>query len=113
MAQHKKTSLMGDPEDMQCRIQLSTTALHNLNNIWIWKNSIREHIRLKLYKIIVKPVLMYNSQTWGLTMIDEHNLDIFPRQKLRIALQIKFPHVISNSDLYQRTNEIPLTLTIL
>ena len=47
-------------------------------------------------------------------MNDEHNLDIFHRQQLRAALHIKFPHVIfSNSDLYQRINEIPLTLTIL
>ena len=46
-------------------------------------------------------------------MNDEHNLDSFHRQQLRAALYIKFPHVISNSDLYQRTNEIPLTLAIL
>ena len=56
---------------------------------------------------------MYNSRTWGLTVNDEHNLDSFHRQQLRTALHIKFPHAISNSDLYQRTNEIPLTLTIL
>ena len=46
-------------------------------------------------------------------MNDEYNLDSFHRQQLRTALHIKFPHVVSNSDLYQRTNEIPLTLTIL
>ena len=37
----------------------------------------------------------------------EHNLDSFHRQQLKTALHIKFPHVISNSNLYQRTNEIP------
>ena len=56
---------------------------------------------------------MYNSQTWDLTVNDEHNLESFHRQQLRTALHIKLPHVISSSDLYQRTNEIPLTLTIL
>ena len=105
-------SVMGDQEDIIRRKQLSTTALHNLNNIWIRKNRIR-HVWLKLYKTIVKPVLMYNSQTWGITVNDEHNLDSFHRQQLRKALQIKFPHVIYNSDLYQHTNGIPLTLTIL
>ena len=62
---------------------------------------------------MVKPVLMYNSQTWGLTVNDEHNLDSFHHQQFRADLYIKIPHVISNNDLYQRTNEIPLTLTIL
>ena len=75
--------------------------------------TIREHIRLQLYKTLVKPVLMYNSQTWGLTVNDEHNLDSFHCQQLRTALHIKFPHVISNKDLFQQTNRIPLTLTIL
>ena len=109
----KLGSLIGDQEDILRRKQLSTTALHNLSNIWIRKNRITERVRLNLYKTIVKPVLMCNSQTWGLTVNDEHNLDSFYRQKLRTALHIKFPHVISNSDLYQRTNEIPLTSTIL
>ena len=49
------------------RKQLSTTALHNLNNIWIRKSRTREHVRLIIY----------------------------------------------NNDLYQQTNKIPLTLTIL
>ena len=58
----KLSSLMGDQKDMRRRKQLSTTALHNLNNIWIRKNRIREHVRVKLYKTKVKPVPLYNSQ---------------------------------------------------
>ena len=46
-------------------------------------------------------------------MNNEHNLDSFERQELRTDLQIKFPHVASYSDLYQRPKEITLTLIIL
>ena len=53
----KFSSLMGD-EDMLCRKQLSITTLYNLNNIWIRKNRVREYVQIKLYKTIVKPVLM-------------------------------------------------------
>ena len=111
----KLISLMGHQEDILRRKQLPTTVLHNLNNIWIRKNRKRELklYKLKLYKAIVKPVLMYNSQTWGLTVNDEHNLESLHRQQLKTAPHIKFPHAISNSDLYQQTNKIPLTLTIL
>ena len=107
---------MGDQEDMLRRKQLSTTVLHNLNNIWIRKNKVRKYVQKKLNKTIVKPVLIDNSQTWGLTINDEHNLDSFQRQQLRTVLHIKLPHVIfiiSNNDFYQQINEIPLTLTIL
>ena len=66
----KLDSLMGGQEDILRRKQLSTTAIHNLNNIWIRKNRVREHVWLKLYKTIAKQVFMYNSQTWGLTVND-------------------------------------------
>ena len=67
-------SLMGDRKDILRRKQLSTTAHHSLNNIWIKKDRIIEHVQLKLYKTIVKAVLMHNSQTLGLTVNDEHKL---------------------------------------
>ena len=104
---------MGYLEDMLCSKQLSVTALYNLSHIWIRKNRIREHVRLKLYETIVKPVLMYNSRTSSLPVNDGHHLGSFHRQKLRTVLHIKFLHPISNSNLYQRTNEISLTLIIL
>ena len=95
------------------RKQISAIALHNLNNISIRKNRIKEHAVVKLYKSIVKPVLMYNSQTLGLTVNDEHNLDSFHPQQLRKTLHIMFSRFIPNRDLYQQTNEIHFTLTIL
>ena len=86
---------MGDQEDILRRKQLSTTSFYNLSNIWIKKNRTREHVRLKLNKTIVKPVLMYNSQTWGLTVNDEHNPESAYRQQLGTAIHIKFPHLMS------------------
>ena len=66
----KLGSLLGDKEDILQRKQLTIASLGNLNEIWIRENRIRPEIRLKLYKTIVKPVLLYNSQTWGLTKSD-------------------------------------------
>ena len=54
----------------------------------------RECVRVKLCKTIVKSLPMYNSQTWRLKVNDEHNLDSFHRQQLRTALHVKFPYVI-------------------
>ena len=109
----KLGSLLGDQEDILSRKQLSTTILYNMNNIWIRKNRIREHVRVKRYRTRVKPVLMNNSQTWGLAVNDEHNLDNFSHHQLRTAPYIKLSHVKFNSDLYQQTKEISLTLAIL
>ena len=54
----KLDTLMGDQGDIIRRKQFSITAFFNLNNIWIRKNRMREHVRLKLYKTIVKTVLL-------------------------------------------------------
>ena len=62
---------------------------------------------------MVKSVLLYNSQTWRLLMNDKHNLSSFHCEPLRTAIHIKFPHVISNSKLYQQTTKLSLTLTML
>ena len=95
----KLGSLLGDQEDILQRKQLSITSLRNLNDIWIRKNRIRPEIRLKLYKTIVKPVLLYNSQTWGLTKADKNNLDSFHRKQLRTVLNMKYPNITPNLEL--------------
>jgi len=38
---------------------------------------------MKIYKTIIRPVVMYSSETWALTAKDENNLRIFERQILR------------------------------
>ena len=98
----KVGSLLGDEEDV-CRRKLSNAALHKLKSVWLRKDQIKRHIRLKLYKAIVKSVLLYNCETWALTKQDEHKLDTFHRRQLRTVLNIRFPTKITNKSLYKKT----------
>ena len=91
----KLGSLIGDSEDILRRKQLSIVASRKLNQIWIRNNKIKQEIRIKLYKTIVKPVLTYNSSTWGMSKSEEDALDSFHRKQLRLILNIKYPTVIS------------------
>ena len=109
----KLGSLLGDVEDIANRKQLAIVAMKDMNKIWLRRKKVSEQRRLKLYKSIVKPVLTYNSSTWGLRKSDEKALDSFHRQQLRRVLKIKFPHRISCAKLYKRCKEIPITLEIL
>jgi hypothetical protein len=38
---------------------------------------------MKIYKMMIRPVIMYSSETWTITTKDENNLCIFERQILR------------------------------
>ena len=84
-----------------------------MNNIWIRNDRIKQDLKLKLYQSIVKPVLTYNSGTWGLTKTEENNLDSFHRQQLRKVLNIKYPARISNQNLYKLSKQNILSLDIL
>ena len=109
----KLGSLLGDIEDVCRRKQLSIAALNKLQSIWIRKEKIKQALKIKLYKSLVKPVLVYNSGTWGLTRKEEEDLNAFHRQQLRRILNIKYPTIISNKQLYKQTGEEVLSLEIL
>ena len=110
---NKLGSLLGDIEDVCRRKQLSIAALNKLQSIWIRKEKIKQALKIKLYKSLVKPVLVYNLGTWGLTRKEEEDLNAFHRQQLRRILNIKYPTIISNKQLYKQTGEEVLSLEIL
>ena len=109
----KVGSLIGDTEDVQRRKQLSNAALSKLTNVWIRGDKIKRKTKLKLYRALVKPVLLYNCGTWALTKSEEEHLDAFHRTQLRRVLNIKYPKKISNESLYKITKERPISLDIL
>ncbi len=49
---------------------------------------------------------MYNSELWGVPKKFEDRIDIFQRRLLRKILKIRWPHIIPNETLYERTGEI-------
>ena len=109
----KLGSLLGDTKDVMNRKQQATVAMRKMDKVWIRHHKISIPVRLKLYNCYIKPVLLYNSGTWGLTKSDLDCLDSFHRQQLRQVLNVICRNIIKNKDLYERTNEQPLSLTIL
>ena len=108
----KVGSLIGDTEDIERRKQLSNVALHKLKNVWISKDKIKREIKIKLYKSLVKSILIYNCGTWALTQAEANKLDTFHRKQLRNILDIHYPTLISNKSLYKTCNETPLSAQI-
>ncbi|GFS03242.1 endonuclease-reverse transcriptase [Elysia marginata] len=109
----KVGSLLGDIEDIERRKQLSNLALQKLSSIWIRNDKVKQVTRLNLYRALVKSILLYNYGTRSLTKQEEHILNTFHSRQLRRILNIKYPIVIKNNALYQKTGETPISLTIL
>ncbi|GFS07327.1 hypothetical protein ElyMa_001246800 [Elysia marginata] len=108
----KVGTLIGDQEDIERRKQLSSAALVKLKNVWLKGDKVTNNTKLKLYKALVKSVLTYNCGTWAPTQSQEERLNAYHRKQLKEVLSIKYPVKITNSSLYNKCNERPLSIFI-
>jgi exonuclease III len=109
----KLGSLLGDEEDMINRKNLASAALGKLQNLWRRTSKIRLEKRILLYNTLVKTILLYNSETWGMSKTQGKKLDAFHRQQLRKVMNIKYPNKKSNISIYNECQTEPLSLQIL
>ncbi|KAK3797086.1 hypothetical protein RRG08_053742, partial [Elysia crispata] len=70
----KVGTLIGDEEDVERRKRLSNAALTKLLNFWIKGDKIKRKTKLKLYRSLVKSILVYNCGTWALTKSEEEKI---------------------------------------
>ena len=96
-----------------CQEVSAILSIYKLQNIWIKGDKVKRKTKIKLYRTLVKSVLTYNCGTWALTKTEEEKLNAFHRQQLRKILNIKYPVKITNSSLYEKCNECPLSITLL
>jgi len=64
-------------------------------------------VRMRIYGVLVESIFMYNSELWTLTKKLKTEVDVFHRNLLRKILQVRYPIIISNEDLYRKTGEVP------
>ena len=109
----KVGTLIGDLEDTKRRSQLASAAMNRYNKIWMseGKYKIKNKTKMTIYKTLVKPILIYNCSTWGLTKAEESKIDVFHRKQLKRVLGIRYPTIISNKKLYKKTEEEPISFT--
>ena len=98
----KLGSLIGEEEDVEKRKRMALVAFNKLTKIWKNIGKVSEKVRIRLYNAYVRPVLLYNSGTWGLLESSIVKLETFHRRQLRKVLGIFWPQKISNDDLYRR-----------
>lgn len=68
--------------ELKRRILAANRCLHGLRK-FLKSNLIKSHTKIMLYKTIIRPVLIYGSETWTLTKTQAEKLAIFERKVLR------------------------------
>ena len=72
-----------------------------------------DRVIYRIYNAYVKPVLTYNSSTWGITNTKLKGLESFHRAQLRRVLGAHHPEHISNDAVYLRSECLPLRYDII
>ena len=103
-------SMLCSKEDISRRISLGYAAFNKYKKAW--NHGIPLSKRLLLYEALVVSVLMYNSSCWAAPMSALDKLDKAHRRHLRSILNYKYPHFISNDNLYKRCNTEPLSARV-
>ena len=94
--------------NMKRCIQLSYVAFNTIKKIW-YHQKIHINKKLQLYKSTVKPILLYNSGTWGLIKKEQNKIDVTHRTQLRLLINDK---KICNNKLYKKCKEEEISVII-
>jgi hypothetical protein len=58
-------------------------SLRNLPNIFLSSSFLSKNIKIKVYRTIILPVVLYGCETWSLTLREEHRVRVFENRVLR------------------------------
>ncbi|CAH8665722.1 unnamed protein product, partial [Schistosoma curassoni] len=96
----------GSDADVKARIGKARVAFLQLKNIWNSKQ-LSTNIKVRIFNTNVKAVLLYGAETWRTTTTTIKKVQVFINSCLRKILNIYWPDTISNSLLWERTNQLP------
>ena len=92
----------GCDKDMNSRLSKAKTAFRKLKRI-LGSKQYNRRTKIRLFNTLVKPVLLYGSETWKTNVLDNRKLDSFQYQCLKRSLGIFWPYIVSIDQLNKRT----------
>ncbi|VDO67429.1 unnamed protein product [Schistosoma margrebowiei] len=90
----------------QMHMKTASVAAVSLSNIWNSKQ-LSTNIKVRIFNTNVKVVLLNGAETWRTTTTTIKKVQVFINSCLRKILNIHWPDTISNSLLWERTNQLP------
>ncbi|VDO50661.1 unnamed protein product [Schistosoma margrebowiei] len=96
----------GSDADLKAGICKARVAFLQLKIIWNSKQ-LSTNIKVRIFNMNVKSVLLYEAETWRTTTTITKEVQVFINSCLREILNIYWPDTISNSLLWERTNQLP------
>ena len=97
--------------DAVSRINKARAAFGALAPLWN-SNKISRKTKLRFFNSNVKSVLLYACETWKIKDELVSKIQSFINKCLRRILRIHWPQIISNTDLWRKTRQVPVDVEI-
>jgi len=75
-------------EEIKSRLQSGNACYHSLQNA-LSSSLLSKNIKIKIYRTIILPVVLYGCKTWSLTLREERRLRVLDNTVLRRILWSK------------------------
>jgi hypothetical protein len=69
-------------EENKSRLNSGNACYHSVQSV-LSSRLLSRNLKVKIYKIIILPVVLYGCETWSLTLREEHRVRVFENRVLR------------------------------
>jgi len=73
---HTLTNQNSIPEEIKSRLRPGNACYHSVQNL-LSSRLLSKNLKIKIYKIIILPIVLYGCETWSLTLREERKLRVF------------------------------------
>ena len=106
------TSINSIQEEIKSRLKLGNACYYSVQNL-LSSSLLFKNLKIKIYRTIILPIVLYGCETWSLTLGKERRLKVFENRVLRRVFGPKRDEVTGEwrklhneelSDLYSLPN---------
>jgi hypothetical protein len=70
-------------DKIKSRLNLGNACCYSVHNL-LSSHLISKNLKIKIYKTVILPIVLYGCETWSLTLWEEHRLRVFETRVLMI-----------------------------
>jgi hypothetical protein len=80
-------------DEIKRRLNSGIPSYHSVQKLLSFR-LLSKKVRIRIYKTITLPVVLYGRETWSLTLMEEHSLRVFENRVLKFLFGLKREEVI-------------------
>jgi len=69
-------------EEIKSSLKSGNTCYHSVQNL-LYSRLLSKNLKIKIYRTVILPVVLYGCETWSLTLREERKLRVFENRVLR------------------------------